>query len=163
VRLRRMLVTLALSATPGLVAGCGQESDGTTPGAAPTTSAAAASPTAGGKAATEAVCKAIIDVYAAEKLVLINAYGQYVTATILNDQAKIPAARARVEDIIRRLSQAARAELAKVADPQLKAALEDYVAVVEEVYLNPNEDTALDAKLQRTISTAQRYCPSLEQ
>jgi hypothetical protein len=160
--LRRMLLTLALFTTMGLVSGC-QESDGTTPGAARATStAAAASPTSGGKAATEAACMAIIDVYEAEKPLLINAYGQYVTATALNDQAKIPAARARVEDIIKRVSQAARAELAKVADPQLKAALEDYVAVVEELYLNPNEDAALDAKLEKAISAARRYCPSLE-
>ncbi|MEV4513172.1 hypothetical protein AB0K00_29880 [Dactylosporangium sp. NPDC049525] len=166
-QLRRALVTLAISAALGLVAGCGQEPGSTTQPAAPVTTAAsskaaaASGPVAAGTGGAEAVCKAIIEVYEAEKRPLVSAYGEYVTATVLNDQAKIPERRAKVEEIIKRLSQAAHAELAKATDPHFKAALADYIAVAQEVYLTPNEDAALDAKLKKVVTAAQQYCPAL--
>ncbi|MFI5906500.1 hypothetical protein [Dactylosporangium sp. NPDC051541] len=157
----------AIVVAVGLVTGCTESSGNIPPGAAPsaavraTRSSTAPGPVVSGTTSTEMVCRAIIGVYDAEKVPLVSAYGQYVTATVANDRAKIPELRAKVEEIIKRLSRAARAELAKATDSQFKAALSDYIAVAEEVYLTPAEDAALDAELHRVVTAAHQYCPTL--
>ncbi|MEV0565900.1 hypothetical protein [Dactylosporangium sp. NPDC050588] len=151
----------------GLATGCAQDSGNIPRDAASVTSvpashsSAVSGPIVSGTATAEVVCSAIIKIYKAEERPLVDAYGQYVTATVTNDKATISERRATVEEIIKRLSRAAHAELAKATDPQFKAALSDYIAVAEEVYLTPTEDAALDTKLQKVVTAAHRYCPTL--
>lgn len=161
-RFRRILLALALSTAVGLTAACAEDSKGANQGAAPATSAAAASPSTDLKAGTDAVCKAVVAAYDTEKAELTAALTEVVAAGLKDDAAAVAAAKAKGKIVLDRLTKAARAEIAKAADPQAKAALEQFVATSAKVLDGDNlKDDAYQAEMDKATDAAAKYCPGL--
>jgi hypothetical protein len=157
VRLRRILLALGLSAAMGLVTGCAGASEDS-PRVAAATSAAALDLTAD----TEAVCTAVVAAYDAEKAELAATLGELISASAAEDQAALAAAKAKGEVVIGRLTDAVDGPIADAADPEAKAALQEFVATFAKA-LGPEglDDPAFEAKLDAAGAEAGKYCPAL--
>jgi hypothetical protein len=180
-RFRRILLALALSTTVGLTAACGQDSGSTTQGAAPASSGAGASSggssgaggSSGGasaagsapadvKANTEAACKNIVAAYDKEKAELVGVIGELAAASLKEDKAAMATAEAKGKVILDRLAKAIEPELAKVADPQAKAALRQFVATFGKMLQGTSfADEAFEAEMEKATTEAAKYCPAL--
>lgn len=160
--MRRILLALALATTVGLTAACADDSQGTNQGAAPAGSSAAASPSVDLKANTDAVCTAVVAAYEKEKAELVAALTELIAAGLKDDAAALAAAKAKGAVVLGRLTKAANAEIAKAADPQAKAALEQFVVVSAKVVEGNNiEDDAYQAELDKVTAAAAKFCPGL--
>jgi hypothetical protein len=160
-QLRRIILALTLSATVGLTAACGDDAKDTA-GAASATSAAA-SPSVDLKANTEAVCKAVVAAYDKEKPELATVLGELLTAVAKEDKAAESAAKAKGEVIFGRLAKAVEAEVAKAADPQVKAALQTFVTTWAKTLTGNNlDDPAFEAEMDKAAAEAEKYCPALK-
>ncbi|GGM37189.1 hypothetical protein ACFFX1_36670 [Dactylosporangium sucinum] len=163
-QLRRILLALAVSTTLGLATGCAQDSGDASQGAAPAASSAAPSPTVDLKADTEAVCKAVVAAYEAEKMEFLNALAEMLTASLDGDQAALDKARSKGQAIVDRITKAVNPEIAKAADPKAKAALEQFVATVAKMMTAESlEDPEFEAALDKAIADAGVYCPALKE
>ncbi|MGI5183371.1 hypothetical protein ACQEVZ_44645 [Dactylosporangium sp. CA-152071] len=146
-RLTALALTLAAAAT--LAAGCEGTPGVTSPAASTAPSVTVAS-----------VCQAIDDVYAPERLILTSTWGQYVTATNQGDTTKAAELKAKLEEMVPRLSKAARAEVAKSPDAGQRAALEQYLDAVDTWYTKPSSGDAVTL-LEKGVEAAQQYCPKI--
>ncbi|MFF5225294.1 hypothetical protein [Dactylosporangium sp. NPDC000521] len=160
-RRRLTALTLALAAAATLAAGC----EGTRSANAPAASAAGSAGTAPDASTAPgvtvaSVCQAIDDVYAPERLTLISTWGKYVTATNQGDTTKAAELKAKLEEMVPRLSNAARAEVAKSPDAGQRAALEEYLDAVDAWYSRPSADDAV-TRLEKAVEAAQQYCPKI--
>ncbi|GAB3840334.1 hypothetical protein ACFPIJ_33835 [Dactylosporangium cerinum] len=184
---RRILMALALCTTVGLTAACGQDSGSATQGAAPASSGAGAggSSSAGGssggastgvgggagaaasspvgvKANTEAACKNIVAAYDKEKVELVGVISELGAASLKEDKAAMAAAEAKGKVILDRLAKALAPELAKITDPQAKAALQQFVATFGKMLTGTNfADEAFEAEMEKATTAAAKYCPAL--
>jgi hypothetical protein len=161
VRLRRFLLALGLSAAMGLVTGCAGASEDSPPDAA-ATGGAKPSPTLDLKADTKAVCTAVVAAYDAEKAELAATLGELISASAAEDKAALAAAKAKGEVVIGRLTDAVDGPIADAADPEAKAALQEFVATFEKA-LGPEglDDPAFEAKMDAAGAEAGKYCPAL--
>lgn len=176
-RLRRILLALALSTTVALTAACGDDPAGTAASAgssagasagssAGSSASASASASAGatpvGASNTEAVCKGIVAAYDKEKAELVGALGELLAAGAKDDTAGVAAAKAKGQTAITRLTKAVDAELAKATDPAAKAALQQFVASFAKVLQGDNlDDPSFQTELDKATTEAAKYCPAL--
>ncbi|MEV0560978.1 hypothetical protein [Dactylosporangium sp. NPDC050588] len=160
-RRRLTALALALAAAATLAAGCEGTPSVTSPAASTTGTASAAPAASTAPSVTVAsVCQAIDDVYAPERLILTSTWGQYVTATNQGDTTKAAELKAKLEEMVPRLSKAARAEVAKSPDAGQRAALEQYLDAVDEWYTKPSSGDAVTL-LEKGVEAAQQYCPKI--
>ncbi|MER7274676.1 hypothetical protein ABT369_09485 [Dactylosporangium sp. NPDC000244] len=169
-RRRLTALTLALAAAATLAAGCEGTPSATAPAAstastasaAPAASTASSAPTASTATSVtiESVCQAIDDVYAPERVILTSTWGQYVTATNQGDTTRAAELKAKLEEMVPRLSKAARAEVAKSPDAGQRAALEQYLDAVDMWYTKPSSGDAV-TRLEKAVEAAQKYCPKI--
>jgi hypothetical protein len=161
VRLQRILLTLAVATAVSLSSACAQESDSTA-GAATTTSAAAPSPTVDLKANTEAVCKAVMAAYDAEKAELANVLGELISAGVEEDKTAIAAAEAKGQALMGRLTKAVSAETAKAVDPAAKAAFDSFMTTfAKSLTIKGLDDAAVEAEMDKASAEVEKYCPAL--
>ncbi|GAB3842368.1 hypothetical protein ACFPIJ_42865 [Dactylosporangium cerinum] len=95
-----------------------------------------------------------------ERLILTSTWGQYVTATNQGNTAKADELKAKLEEMVPRLSKAARAEVAKSSDAGQRAALEQYLDAVDAWYTKPDSGDAV-TRLEKAVEAAQKYCPKI--
>ncbi|GAA3244359.1 hypothetical protein ACFO1B_32045 [Dactylosporangium siamense] len=181
---RRIVLALALCTAVGLTAACGQDSGSTPQGAATASSGAtgsggssgaggssggssggasgAASQPAGAKGNTEAACKNIVAAYDKEKVELVGVISELAAASLKEDKAAVAAAEAKGKVILDRLAKAVEPEIAKVADPQAKAALQQFVATFGKMLSGTTfADEAFEAEMEKATTEAAKYCPAL--
>ena len=76
------------------------------------------------------------------------------------DTTKAAELKAKLEEMVPRLSKAARAEVAKSPDAGQRAALEQYLDAVDAWYTTPSSGDAV-TRLEKAVKAAQQYCPKI--
>jgi hypothetical protein len=119
-------------------------------------------PTADVKVDTQEVCAGIVAAYDVEKGELLAVLGDLFTASADEDEAALEAARAKSEVILSRLTEAVEAELSNAADPEAKAAIQEFVTTYAKLVTPEGlEDPAFEAKLDKAAAEAGKFCPAL--
>ncbi|MFF5225846.1 hypothetical protein [Dactylosporangium sp. NPDC000521] len=180
-QLRRAILALALSTAVALTAACSSEEpspagQGSTAAAASaaagsaaagstgaTTAAAAPSQSVDLKANTEAVCKGVVAAYDKEKEAVVTVLTELLTAAAKDDAAAMATAKSKGKVVFDRLTASVNAELDKAADPQAKAALQNFVKAFSKVLESDNlESDAFQAEMDKAAAEATKYCPALD-
>ncbi|MEV4138468.1 hypothetical protein AB0J72_40640 [Dactylosporangium sp. NPDC049742] len=170
-QLRRTILALALSTTVALTAACSSEkpspaaqgSANAAASAAATSAAAAPSQSVDLKANTEAVCKGVVAAYDKEKEAVVAVLTELLTAAAKDDTAAMATAKSKGKVVFDRLSASVNTELEKAADPQAKAALQNFVKAFSKVLESDSlESDAFQTEMEKATAEATKYCPALE-